>query len=288
MLAGDFGDRAAMDHLDTVVQFYDTHPINLEQIRQALAADGIADDAVTEDHLQAFDQDHYGGVPALRTLVERAGIRREHRVLDVCSGMGGPARWIAHNVGARVTGLDLTASRVAGATELTRLARLDALVDFRQGSALAMPFDDASFDVLISEEAFAHVPDKPTLIAECARVVRPGGVVAFTDILARAPLPADVAARLRSGMAFAEIASADDYRQGFARLGYAPVSDEDLSDEWTRLLQQRLQMYRGMRDTTVAKFGIAHYQRYDDAYAFFVGLYAQRLLGGARLVFRRS
>lgn len=277
-----------MNHLDSVVQFYDTHPINLQQIRGALAASGVPEDAATEDDLEAFDQDHYGGVPALRALVERAGIARQHHVLDVCSGMGGPARWIAHNIGARVTGLDLTATRVAGAAELTRLVRLDDRVAFEEGSALAMPFEDASFDVAISEEAFAHIPDKPTLAAECVRVVRPGGTVAFTDILARAPLSDGAARRLSDGMAFTEIATAAAYRRWFEARGCVLVSEEDLSDEWTRVLEQRLAMYRSLRPSTVEKFGLAHYQRYDDAYAYFVGMYAQRKLGGARLVFRRT
>ncbi len=275
------------DATHAIVDFYDTHPINLEQILHALAARGIAPADVTEDVLQEFDQDHYGGVDAVRTLVERAGMRREHRVLDVCCGMGGPARWIAHTVGCRVTGLDLTESRVAGARELTRLARLDALVDFRQGSALEMPFDDASFDVLYSQEGFAHVPDKPRLAAECARVLAPGGTMAFTDIVARAPLSADVAARLHAEMAFNEIARADEHVARFEALGARIVSHEDLSDEWTRLLQARLAMYRSLRDTTVARFGEAHYARYDAAYAFFVGLYVQGVLGGCRITWQR-
>ena len=64
-------------------------------------------------------------------------------VLDVCSGMGGPARYLAWKTGCDVTGLDITASRVEGATELTRLAGLAGSVRFVHGNALAMPFQDA-------------------------------------------------------------------------------------------------------------------------------------------------
>ena len=101
----------------------------------------------------------------------------------MCSGMGGPARYLASRLGCRVTGLDVTQSRHQSAIRLTELVGLQHLVDFRHGSALAMPFADASFDVVIGQEAFAHVPDKPRLIAECARVVKPGGRIAFTDIM---------------------------------------------------------------------------------------------------------
>jgi hypothetical protein len=54
------------------------------------------------------------------------------------------------------------------------------------------------------------------------------------------------------------------------------------------VLQQRLQMYRGMRDQTIAKLGAEHYERYDNAYTFFVSLYADKLLGGSLIVARRG
>ena len=74
--------------------------------------------------LQQHDQDHYGGTAATDRLIPEAGVKPEDLVLDVCSGMGGPARYLAWKTGCDVTGLDLTASRVEGATELTRLAGL--------------------------------------------------------------------------------------------------------------------------------------------------------------------
>ena len=62
---------------------------------------------------------------------------------------------------------------------------------------------------------------------------------------------------------------------------------DDLGAWWTEILKQRLQMYRGLEATTVEKFGAEHFRRWDDTYAFFVGLFAQGQLGGGRLVARR-
>ena len=102
-------------HQAGVIGFHDTHPINEAEIRAKLRARGLADEAVTEREMSEFDQDHYGGVQAIEALADAAGITAATRVLDVCSGMGGPARWRALRHGCRVTGLELTASRVAGA-----------------------------------------------------------------------------------------------------------------------------------------------------------------------------
>ena len=276
------------EQLRSVIQFYETHPINEEQILHDLARDGVELTTLTEEVLKDYDQDHFGGLDAVDILAEKAGISRESHVLDVCSGMGGPARYLAHRLGCRVTGLDITQSRHEAALRLTELVRLDGLVDFQLGNALDMPFADATFDVVIGQEAFAHVPDKPRLIAECARVVRPGGAIAFTDILRREALRVAEFERLRLEMTFQSLESLDGYSDLLANCGYVVVAIDDLSAWWTEVLQGRLAMYRALEPTTVARFGTAHFQKWDQTYAFFVGLFAAGRLGGGRFVARRG
>jgi sarcosine/dimethylglycine N-methyltransferase len=274
--------------IDAVIHFYETHPINEYEILERLRADGIDLTTLSEEILKDYDQGHFGGLEAVDILAKKASIGAATHVLDVCSGMGGPARYLAHRLGCRVTGLDITKSRHEGAIRLTELVKLDHLVDVRLGNALDMPFADATFDVVIGQEAFAHVPDKPRLIAECARVVRPGGTIAFTDILRREALSAAEFERLRRGMTFQSLESLDGYSVLLTECGCTLVAREDLSAWWTEVLKRRLQMYRSLEDTTIAKFGAAHYQKWDHTYAFFVGLFAAGRLGGGRFVARRE
>ncbi len=274
--------------IDAVIRFYETHPINEYEILEKLRADGVDRETLTEEILKDYDQDHFGGLEAVDVLAEKAGISAGTHILDVCSGMGGPARYLAHRIGCRVTGLDITPSRHDAAGRLTELVKLEHLVDFRLGNALDMPFADATFDVVIGQEAFAHILEKPRLIAECARVVRPGGTIAFTDILRQGGLSASEFERLRHGMTFQSLESLDGYRRLLANCGCTVIVREDLSAWWTEVLRERLAMYRSLRDTTVAKFGEAHFQKWDDTYAFFVELFAAGRLGGGRFVARRE
>jgi len=267
--------------MNAVERFYDFHPINAKQILDAVVARGIAPDAITEAVLQQHDQDHYGGTAATDRLITEAAVRAEDVVLDVCSGMGGPARYLAWKTGCDVTGLDLTASRVEGATELTRVAGLSDSVRFVHGNALDMPFPDASFTLAIAQEAFAHIPDKPRLLAECARVLQPGGRLVFSDILHRGNLSADDAQRLLEGMTFSEIETPDGYAEQLSLRGMAVVRLSDLTDEWTRILVERHAMYRSLESDTVARLGREHFERYDRAYEHFVGLYQSGVLAGA-------
>ncbi len=238
--------------------------------------------------LREFDQDHYGGLPALDALANRAGISSEHYVVDLCSGLGGPARHLANTRGCRVLGVDLTASRHDAAIRLTTLARQSHRVQFVLADVRDVPFPDASFDAALSQEGFAHVPDKARLVAEAVRLVKPGGVVAFTDIVRRVTLAPEVAQRLYDEMAFNDIESAEGYVELLARNGCVSVAREDLSAEWTAILQDRLRMYRGMREATIAVHGADAFERYDAAYSHFVSLYTAGVLGGVRIVARRG
>ena len=270
-----------------VIAFYDAHPINEEQILAALKTRGIPPESVTEDILQEHDQDHFGGIEANDILAAKAGIQHQHHVLDVCSGMGGPARYLAHRIGCRVTGLDLTRSRYESAIRLTQLAKLGRLVDFRLGDALNMPFEDATFDIVIGQEAWCHVPDKPRLIAECVRVVKPGGAIAFTDILRRAPLEAAELQRMQQGMPFPTLETLDGYSALLTRRGCTVSQRDDLSQHWAQILVQRLAMYRSLESDTVRRFGAEHFRKWDETYAYFVGLFREGKLGGGRFVARK-
>ena len=271
-------------HAARVIHYYDTHPINEHEILAKVAAKGLSLDALTAETLKDFDQDHYDGFAATDTLAALAGICADHRVLDVCCGLGGPARWIAHRIGCRVTGLDLTPSRIESARRLTARVALDHLVDFVQGDATAMPLSDASFDRVYAQEAWVHIHDKAKLLSECRRVLESGGRLAFSDIVSIAPLSPAEATQMADEMQFPSIVTAADYLALLAPAGFEVEQCDDLSSGWRDILVARLQMYRSLRDTTVERFGQAHYDRWDRMYSAFVALYVAGKLGGLRIV----
>jgi ubiquinone/menaquinone biosynthesis C-methylase UbiE len=232
--------------------------------------------------LYPFDQDHYGHLDAVRTIAARLELAPGHQVLDVCAGLGGPARFLAASFGVKVQGLDLNAGRVAGAEKLTHLVGLDARCRFAEGDATNMPFAGQSFDAALSQEAFLHIADKPALFTELRRVLRPGGRLCFTDWLAGPGLsPAD-RQRLQSGIMAQAIHEPEEYRDLIAAAGFQAIIHEDLSAWWHDLLIQRLEMFRGMEAGTVASFGQQRHETYITAYEFFVGRITEGRLGGGR------
>ena len=267
----------------SVIDFYDRHPINEAQVLAAVTRRrGPGTRSLEPSDLFDFDQDHYGGLAAVETLARRASVAPTARVLDVCAGLGGPARFLAYRFGCRVAAVELNSGRAAGAARLTRLVGLDRHVVVARADATALPFANARFDACLSQEAFLHIADKATVLAECRRVLRPGGRLAFTDWIARPRLGDLERRRLREWMAATTLQTMDGYRALLGRAGFTTVRAEDLSDEWRPILRSRREMYRALRDETIARFGEPWYHDYQHVYGFFVSLVEDGKLGGGR------
>jgi sarcosine/dimethylglycine N-methyltransferase len=264
--------------LESLIDYYDTHPINELEILAKLRTRGDDLGQLTQAQLKDFDQDHYGGTDAVDVLADAAEV----------DGMGGPARWLAYTRHCRVTGLDLTASRVEAARRLTERVGLAQFVQFQQGDACAMPFGNARFDVILSQEAWVHIADKAALLTQCRRVLRAGGRLSFTDIVERAPLLDTERNQMASEMQFARIFTPQEYERLLWGSGFEVIVSEDLSERWTQILRSRLQMYLSLRDLTIERFGQAHHDHWAQMYGAFVGLYEQGKLGGLRILAKAS
>jgi SAM-dependent methyltransferase len=127
---------------------------------------------------------HMGGLAATDALAEMATLQAGQHVLDVGAGVGGPARRLAHKHGAKVWGVELSKSVCETAVALTAMVRLQDQVQFKQGSALALPFPDGAFDVVVMQHVAMQIAEKGRLFEECVRVLNPAGVLALHEIFA--------------------------------------------------------------------------------------------------------
>jgi len=155
-----------------------------EVILAALEKAGKNLNRLTPEDLAPIDQFHIRGRTATLELARAAGLDSAKYVLDVGSGVGGTSRCLAKEFGCRVTGIDLTDVYCRAATMLSARIGLAHLVDFRQGDATELPFDDQTFDVVWTEHVAMNIPDKARLYKEMHRVLKPGGTLAIYDVLA--------------------------------------------------------------------------------------------------------
>lgn len=105
------------------------------------------------------------------------------RLLDVGSGIGGPARYFAGEHGCKVTGIDLTEEFVTVAASLTKRTKLDGLAEFQQGSVLEMAFEPGTFDGAYMIHVGMNIRDKAGIFREVRRVMKAGGLFTIFDIM---------------------------------------------------------------------------------------------------------
>ena len=155
-----------------------------DRIQDALRRAGLSDGPIEFSQLAPIDEFHTGGLAATREVVAALDPAPGARVLDVGSGLGGPARLLAAQRGCDVTGIDLTPEFVEVAERLTERTGLGNQVRFVCGDAVAMPFEDGAFDAAITLHVAMNIADRARLYAEIRRVLAPDGRFALYDVVA--------------------------------------------------------------------------------------------------------
>jgi len=146
-----------------------------------------------ELHAYSGATKHMGGLSTTKELIELCGMDERTYVLEVGCGTGATSRYLAKKTGCRVMGVDIRASMVERATERATRARVGDRVNFRVADATDLPFEDATFDVVLVESVTTFIEDKSAAIGEYARVLKPGGCVGLNEeIWHKTPPPLEI------------------------------------------------------------------------------------------------
>jgi len=199
-----------------------------------VATDGTP---LAAEQLFRFDQLHGRELLATRDHAAKLNPAKGTRLLDVGSGIGGPARYFASVFGCRVTGIDLTPQFVAAATELSRLSQLDDDADFFEADAADMPFEAGTFDHAYCFYVGMNLPDKLAVLRECYRVLKPGATLIWTEVTSTEgkphyPLPW---ARDEAG---SHVGPIETLVRNFADANFKVLSVDDETDAHLELAKQ--------------------------------------------------
>ncbi len=222
------GGAAASDLESGVARHYSAYDV-LPRIRDALASMGLDPDHVSPDQLKAVDEFHIGGAQATGRLLDALSIGPATRVLDIGSGIGGPARMIAQRFGCQVTGVDLTPAFVDCARALSQMSGMAGSVRFEVGSATALPLPDAAFDLATLLHVGMNIPDKTAVFREAARVLADGGTFAVYDVMQVGPGAVAFPVPWAETEELSALAHPQTYRAAAAAAGFVLQSEEDRS-----------------------------------------------------------
>jgi ubiquinone/menaquinone biosynthesis C-methylase UbiE len=201
---------------------------NLEQrILAAFKAAGKPRASITLDDLSVVDEFHIGGREATEAIAAQMHLRPGMKLLDIGSGIGGPARYFASAHGCQVTGIDLTTEYVRTAKTLSALVGVSSSVQFKQGSATALPFGNDSFESAYMFHVGMNIQDKVKLIREVKRVLRSEAIFAIYDVMRIGPGELQYPLPWASKTEESFVATVDDYRQALVDAGFAIAGERE-------------------------------------------------------------
>ena len=245
-------------------------------------------ETLSPQHLYPFDQIHYRGTDAVRDAAIALSVGASHRLLDIGSGIGGPARLLAHTTGCRVTALELQHDLHALGEELTARCGLGDRVAHVRGDALTYPLEDDAFDAAVSWLAIHHIPERPRLLRRLFASLRPGGRLYIEDLCARAPFTDDERPDVAQMLYGVTMTSAEEYERDIVAAGFDDVVITDVSDVWGAFCAARAASWRADAGRHLRVHGEEIVTMLDRFFTTVARLFASGRLGGVRILARKT
>lgn len=265
-------------------------------IHNALKEMGKEQGVLTVEDLMGLghlDQYHYLGVEANDHVIDILGLDETVHVLDIGSGIGGPARYIASKSGCRITGVELQQDICLAGQELTRrLPGLAEKVDFKVGDIIALSqsgeLPKEFFDHFMSLLVFLHIPDRHGLLKACYEAVKPGGTFVIEDFAAKpgSSFTEQEVASLLDVVSAPNVSTPEKYSLDLISAGFVDIEVVDLSSVWQKWTKARHELYAASKEDTVKIHGEEIYNSRVKFYKVIDDLFAGNL-GGVRITGRK-
>jgi SAM-dependent methyltransferase len=189
-------------------------------------------------------------------FADQAQVRSDSDVLEIGSGSGGPAVYLATVRGCRVTGIDVNENGVHNAAQLAKEKGVaDRVTFYASDAAKPLPFDASSFDAVLSNDAMCHIANRVDVLREWHRVLRPGGRMVFTDAMIVSGFVSNEEIAVRSSIGWYLFLPPGVNEELIARAGFTLLSSEDLTESAEVIARRWHDARERYRDDLVAREG---------------------------------
>jgi ubiquinone/menaquinone biosynthesis C-methylase UbiE len=212
-----------------VSQHY-THGDLVTAIRKGIESLGKKTDSVTVDDLAPVDEFHIGGRQASEDFLGQLDLNPERHALDVGCGLGGAARFAASRYGCQVTGIDLTPEYIETAKVVCGWVGLDSRIFLHQGSALALPFANGSFDRAYMLHVGMNVDDKAKLCSEVSRVLNGNSLFGIYDVMRTGDGELTYPVPWATTASSSAVAKPAEYRDALQQAGFTVIAERNRRD----------------------------------------------------------
>ncbi|MGI9388454.1 MAG: SAM-dependent methyltransferase [Boseongicola sp.] len=259
-----------------------------ERIFADLKAQGFGSGSpLSLDVLTQFDQLHYHGTEALDAAIVACNIREKDKVIEVGSGWGGCARYLAHSTGADIQAVELQADYDLVARDLTHRAGLGDKVTHVNADFLELDLPNDNFDHAVSWLALFHIPRRADYLSKIVKTLRPGGALFAEDLYQIQEPTSDEANDFRQHLFPNSLVDIETYRASLSTAGLEIIEQEDMTADWAEFTASRLIAFRKARADYEAIHGAEGFSVIETFYTKMAGYFERGLVGGLRYSARR-
>jgi len=235
-----------------------------------------------------FDQLHYHGTEAVDFSIKKLGINSKMTILEIGSGIGGPARYIANETGATVIALELQSDQNEIALDLTKRCGLSNKVKHVCGDFLTYNWEGKKFDAIVSWLTLYHIFEHKILLQKCFDSLKLGGLFYAEDLFSRKPFNKEELSELIKNIYGNYLPDIKTYKLEIEKIGFNLIFCQDMSDEWTKFTRTRYLSYNQQKDRHLRVHGEDIYNNINSFYAFINRYFSKGKLGGIRVIAKKT
>jgi len=239
------------------------------------------------EDLTKFDQLHYHGTDAIDIFIEKLEINEKTKILDVGSGMGGPARYIANQTGAEITAIELQSDQNNLAKDLTKKCGLSNKVNHICGDILDYDFKNQTFDAVVSWLTLYHIANHEILLKKLFDLLNPNGFFYTEDITSRINLSNADRKEIKKEIYGIHLPYFDNYISNLEQNGFKLIFSEDMSSSWTDFTKERIKKYNSEKERNIRVHGKEVYDNLNSFYNFVGQYFSNGKLGGIRVIAKK-
>ena len=239
------------------------------------------------EDLTKFDQLHYHGTDAIDIFIEKLEINEKTKILDVGSGIGGPARYLADKTGAEITAIELQSDQNNLAKDLTKKCGLSNKVNHICGDILDYDFKNQTFDAVVSWLTLYHIANHEILLKKLFDLLNPNGFFYTEDITSRINLSDADRKEIKKEIYGIHLPYFDKYISNLEQNGFKLIFSEDMSSSWTDFTKERIKKYNSEKERNIRVHGKEVYDSLNSFYNFVGQYFSNGKLGGIRVIAKK-
>ena len=237
--------------------------------------------------LTKFDQLHYHGTDAIDIFIEKLEINEKTKILDVGSGIGGPARYLADKTGAEITAIELESDQNNIAKDLTKKCGLSNKINHICGDILDYDFKNQTFDAVVSWLTLYHIANHEILLKKLFDLLNPNGFFYTEDITSRINLSDADRKKIKKEIYGIHLPYFDNYISNLEQNGFKLIFSEDMSSSWTDFTKERIKKYNSEKERNIRVHGKEVYDSLNLFYNFVGQYFSNGKLGGIRVIAKK-